>query len=553
MKLIKMVLGLTSFVLLSALPSSGVSTNFYHTNRVFRPVLFTNLGPSVSAFNAKKMLGQFTTVVGPTNVIVNTNNTFAKEYEAMAWGYPSASAAWSAVASNYLNYSQTYPTATYDNVGWVKGTHQAYGDWGAYLWLMQNQSAFKTSATNIWVSPNGQTNFILQVLVSSLGDYLPMANVVEIGPTNWGIITNYPGAESSTDVFYKADFTTYYELLLVRFTRDGGCSGFDDTLFPPWIMIPNNNANSAIASLWPKTATNKVCFQSANSGIVSVSPSISSVTNQLLTITGVTKNDTEIYAMPVGSSIASAILNVSVRDRRNKTIAIHAITEENDDVQVAVLGTTGLSPTNVVVGPGPNGFRDTPPDGDDVVSPDNLYVLAGPNGIADTLRNNVSLVPSDVPSASALENYLNNDAWGRQANVYFTVTRSDYVINYDLDRNTMLNDPYELPNGTQKNPLDWGEIDVISPVAKDMSVDYNVYYVADYEYPVALTEIPRGEVWIGDLKSGTVEYITAHEIGHCLGIVGHAGRITHLHLMAPYDSSSSPCQTLKIDWDVVNQ
>ncbi|OGV44928.1 MAG: hypothetical protein A2X46_17320 [Lentisphaerae bacterium GWF2_57_35] len=192
-------------------------TNLYHTNRVFRPITF-NINGTPSAYEVYSMVGRLTTVVGPTNIIVNTNNTFATEYEAMAWGYPSATGAWAAVSTNYVNYTNNYPAATYDNVGWVKGTHQAYGDWGAFLWLMQNQVGFKTSDTNVWISPNGKTNFIVKVLVGSIGDYAPMANVVDRGPTNWAMITNYPGTESSTDVVCRGDYTAYYELLLLGMT-----------------------------------------------------------------------------------------------------------------------------------------------------------------------------------------------------------------------------------------------------------------------------------------------------------------------------------------------
>lgn len=81
----------------------------------------------------------------------------------------------------------------FDNVGWVKGTKEAYCSWGGYLWLLQNTVAFETSPTDTWISPGGVTNHIAQVLVGTIGDYAPMANVVDIGPTNWNgdVRTNY--------------------------------------------------------------------------------------------------------------------------------------------------------------------------------------------------------------------------------------------------------------------------------------------------------------------------------------------------------------------------
>jgi len=164
------------------------------------------------------MVGQLTEVVGPTNVIINTNNTYATEYEGFAVGYDSAADAWDSVTSIYSSNSTNYPSKIFDNVGWVKGTKEAYGDWGGYLWLLQNIVNFESSPTNIWVSPDGVTNHIAKVLVGSIGDYPPMTNVVDIGPTNWNgdAITNYLGEGLSTDLVCRADFTAYYQLIPVR-------------------------------------------------------------------------------------------------------------------------------------------------------------------------------------------------------------------------------------------------------------------------------------------------------------------------------------------------
>ena len=46
--------------------------------------------------------------------------------------------------SNYLG-------KTFDNVGWVRGTKSVNGEWGAYLWVLQNRIVFKSSGTNRWV------------------------------------------------------------------------------------------------------------------------------------------------------------------------------------------------------------------------------------------------------------------------------------------------------------------------------------------------------------------------------------------------------------------
>lgn len=207
-------------VLLSSMAgtaSAATVTNIYHANRVFRPVT-TTISGTPTLYQVYTMAGQLTDVVGPTNVIVDTNATFAVEYESLALGYGSPGEAWSAVASNYICNTQIHTNKTYDNAGWVKGTHPAYGTWGGFLWLLQNHVAFRTSPTNVWVSPYGVTNYIAQVLVGSIGDYPPMTNIVDVGPTNWNgdLPTTYLGSGATTDTTCRADFTAYYQLFGVQ-------------------------------------------------------------------------------------------------------------------------------------------------------------------------------------------------------------------------------------------------------------------------------------------------------------------------------------------------
>ncbi len=169
-RLHKMICASLVLTALTAGSSSAVTiTNVYYTNRVFKLITNSIYG-TPTAYQVYSMAGKLTEVVGPTNIVVHTNNTFAREYEAVAWGYASANAAWTSVVAKYSACYQTYPTSTYDNVGWIKGTRQAYGGWGGYLWLMQNQVDFQTSPTNIWISPSGVTNYIVKVFVGTIGE-----------------------------------------------------------------------------------------------------------------------------------------------------------------------------------------------------------------------------------------------------------------------------------------------------------------------------------------------------------------------------------------------
>lgn len=198
-----------------SLDGKAATTNSYHMNRTFTPVAYT-AGVS-TVYSLMVGLSNITGIVkSGTNVNFDTNASYAVEYESLALGYASPDVAWQAVSTNFLSNARTHEGQTYDNTGWVKGTHPAYGTWGGYLWFLENHATFKTSPTNFWVSPAGVTNLIEQVMVGTVGDYLPMTNAVDVGPTNWANITNYLGSGGASDVVCKADFNTYYKLLAPR-------------------------------------------------------------------------------------------------------------------------------------------------------------------------------------------------------------------------------------------------------------------------------------------------------------------------------------------------
>ncbi|MBU1858227.1 MAG: hypothetical protein KKC28_14715 [Verrucomicrobia bacterium] len=185
---------------------------------------------------------------------------------------------------------------------------------------------------------------------------------------------------------------------------------------------------------------------------------------------------------------------------------------------------------------GINNFRDTNTNGDDTVSGDSIDT--GDDGICNTTANNQNLIPTNVPSASQLEDYLNNTTWGKQANVYFTVTSSNTTVNYDINRD----------GGCADSPLT--EIEIIDTAAKDATADFNIYYVKTMEVPNATTRIALGYSWIGDSHENSTVNITAHETGHLLSIEGESSNIEDL--MLSYSSSANPSRVIKSDWDKVN-
>lgn len=387
------------------------------------------------------------------------------------------------------------------------------------------------------------------------------------------------------------------EIVVVRaeFKQSSPCSGFDDTQDIPWMMVPMGGNNTALAEIAPEEAVNQVCFSSLGNMTAIVSPTRAVATPESVVVSGVASGSTMIRA-DLESGGLCALLGIDVKPRLEKTIAIHAISEDNDDVQVIPVGqglpnqvcitpgtndvldtlpdgddmvvgkniTTGADgicntvaaatdqqliaygncqPGAVCVAKGANNFRDTVPAGDDVAS--GSSILVGNDGICNTTANATPLVPTDVPTAAVLQEYLNSITWGKQANVFFTVVRADYSVNYDWTRDGKLADPYELSET-------WVEIETITAMGKNSNVDFNIYYVKNYEVPVALSDDRRGEAWVGDEHDGTSLYATAHEIGHLLGRRGHTDAVTGRDLMGADDSATSPCHVLRVDWNAVN-
>ena len=149
-----------------------------------------------------------TGLVGPFNV--KTTSVRAVEYDAGAWGYSDASNAWQAVLGVDRTKRLVYEDQLYDNVGWVNGTKESDGTWGAYAWLLQNEVSFESSTSMVYVSEEGVTNLIGRVMVGTIGDYCPMTSVLDIGPVR---NTNFPGAGVFTNGIFKGDFTAYYKLV----------------------------------------------------------------------------------------------------------------------------------------------------------------------------------------------------------------------------------------------------------------------------------------------------------------------------------------------------
>lgn len=390
-------------------------------------------------------------------------------------------------------------------------------------------------------------------------------------------------------------------VIRVRFQPAAACLGVDDTINPVAAMAPVGGIKSAQATVAPANHATRTQFFSVDAGVATISPDVADGTPQALQLGGVSRGGTAIRVNTTTSGVLRQ-LDAFTKIRLDRTIVIHAVTEENDDVQAIVVGRgeanqgcvnsgpngvfnsspagddtvigtaeigTGSNgicetaasgddvqvipigrgrPNSICVARGPNTFRDTPmPEGDDQVASDDIDT--GADGICQTTARSTDLVPTNVPAAAVLQADLNR-IWGLQANVFFTVTRVDSIVNYDLDRNGVLADPAEVSATI-------AEIDAIAARARSAG-DFNIYFVNQVEVPQAFTlqaggGIPanlRNSTWIQDAHANSSSNVSAHEVGHLLGSIRESTDLRDV--MLEFGSATNPCEVRRVDWNTVN-
>lgn len=401
-------------------------------------------------------------------------------------------------------------------------------------------------------------------------------------------------------------------------------SGFDGLTTPHWLMVPVNigqtaGFNQVRARTDPAQAVPEIEYvMASDDSQASTLPSSPASSDQTLTVQGHRFGDaSRVEVRPKDGTAVLGSLHVSVKQRRLKTIAIHAVSEENDDVEVEYpfrgstkviekdkgkpdalairhnfgvthnlafggddqlvgggLGTGGdgicqtvaapgddqVIPLNqgepdvVVVRAGQNDFLDTEPAEGEMAS-NAVEITTGPDGIRQTPpANNQNLVPQNVPTAAELENYL-NDVYGQQTNTYFIVTRSDSAINYDLDRSGTLE-----VSGTRNLNLEEVEL----ALAGTLGV-WNLYFLKDFDFGNANGKALNDRAYIRDATLNIL-HVSAHELGHCFQLK-HSdqpgsslpnlqylpGTNHRLQLMFSQEQLSAPTLLIKGEWDVVNK
>lgn len=318
-----------------------------------------------------------------------------------------------------------------------------------------------------------------------------------------------------------------------------GATGYD--VDANALMVPMEDTNQIKIKVHgaPASLLGTLRFVANTSGKLTITPETPAGAEQILTLAGTTKALGVKIQLQTGANRID-LFEADVLAKLTKTLEIHAITEGNDDVQAVAVG-ANPGANQVCVTPGTNGSRDTAPRGDDAVAGNNI--TTGPDGVCNTPANNQNLVPANVTTKNLLQTYLNDRIWGNQANVHFTVTRTDHVVNYDLDRNGKLADEFAF-SATRT------EDDAITAAARNTSVDYNVYYVNEHEYPIGITI--RDQVFSMGMVAGgnNVPNHTAHEVGHLLGRSGHATK--NDCLMYATGLATNPSRILRSEWRTVN-
>jgi hypothetical protein len=344
-------------------------------------------------------------------------------------------------------------------------------------------------------------------------------------------------------------------------------------------MAPKNGSNSCKV-ITPATQSTAIAFAVKPSGSTeTVSPATTNSSQQTITVNGVTAGTGSHVNVGIGTTISSGTgLGIDVKPMPSPvTVAIHAVTQHYTTPMVLNTGMTGTPGTVCVSG---SHVLHTTPVSPDQSGPDgSLTIVTGADGICHTPADSqdtqvipvgqalpADIAPADVPSASDLQTYL-NQVYGVQANLYFTVTRSDFSVDYDVKKDGTLDVILRQDLQSEGQNIIDGN--------KSSGVRFNVFYVKDFQgIPVSGTMpdhtkagyayYPYALAYVRDCSS--IQQVATHEIGHLLNLA-HPGfpflpsrdpnpayipdPAVPKRLMYP-TSSGSNTFLIKPEWDIIN-
>jgi hypothetical protein len=347
-------------------------------------------------------------------------------------------------------------------------------------------------------------------------------------------------------------------------------SGFDWVSTPHWLMVPVTGTNQAIAQT-PASSNFPIGFTiqatSSNSQLT-VSPTSTTSSNQIITVasTGTNVGETYQVQLAVGTASSSGTnstgLGIDVKPMTTGTIAIHAVTQHYTQPMAPPSVSGSFTPGTVCITW--TRVEHTTPVSPDHDGPEGSgEILTGSDGICHTTAVDgdtqvirvgqgipADIAPQDTPSQADLQLYL-NQVFGKQANLHFLVTRTDFTCNYDVM--TPINGWLDLWEGSGAPP---SPEEAVIETNSTSGVTANIYYVHDWEgLPLTGTSPDRGAAGITNYArhlayvsddSGILE-ITAHEIGHVLDLDHSQERDGSYRRLLPSGASNPVIQVDKTD------
>lgn len=181
-----------------------------------------------------------------------------------------------------------------------------------------------------------------------------------------------------------------------------------------------------------------------------------------------------------------------------------------------------------------------------------------------------NLIPATVPTATSLQNYLNNVTWGKQANVFFTVDPSSPVtlsVHWDIlpapNGNGFMDDFQTNLAGSAETATIFQAIFPLAPFTGNdkqhtAAIYINQFKSNDNRVLEGLTGNSSHISFISGFQAtdaNSRENISAHEIGHGMGAQDIDVKTSKdkIGLMWPSNAVTNACEIRDREWRIVNR